>query len=120
MVRSTHRSRSLLAALGAVTVVALAGCSGNTSSPATGPVAGTPSSSDSSSNSGSSSSSSSPTSVPAEVAVTPADGIEGVKPDQPVVVKAVTGALDTVTVKDDNNAQGQSATPTFTWEVRSS
>ena len=105
MVRSTHRSRSLLAALGAVTAVALAGCSGNTSSPATGPVAGTPSSSDSSSNSGSSSSSSSPTSVPAEVAVTPADGIKGVKPDQPVVVKAVTGALDTVTVKDAHGKQ---------------
>ena len=106
MVPTTHRSRSLTAALGAVTAAALlAGCTGNSSSPATAPVAGRPSSGGSSSTSGTASSTSSPTSTPAELTVLPADGTKGVQPDQPVVVKAVTGELDTVTVKDAKGTQ---------------
>ncbi|WP_235529033.1 Ig-like domain-containing protein [Phycicoccus sp. Root101] len=97
MVRTTQRSRGLMAVVGAVAAVALlAGCSGNAASPATDPVAGSPSASGSSS----SSSSSTTTSTPAELTVTPADGSTGVKPDQPVVVKAVSGALGTVSVTD--------------------
>ena len=104
MVRTTHRSRSLTAAAGALAAVALlAGCSGSSTGPATDPVAG--SASGGSSGSSSSSSSPSPTSTPAELDVTPADGTKGVKPDQPVVVKAVTGSLDTVTVTDAKGAE---------------
>ncbi|MGA8977554.1 MAG: Ig-like domain-containing protein [Pedococcus sp.] len=106
MVPTTHRSRSLTAALGAVTAAALlAACTGNSSSPATAPVAGRPSSGGSSSTSGTASGTSSPTSTPAELTVLPEDGTKGVQPDQTVVVKAVTGELDTVTVKDAKGTQ---------------
>lgn len=115
MVRTTHRSRSLRAAAGALAAfVLLTGCSGSSSGPSTDPVAGSASSSSPGGRS-SSPSPSSPTSTPVELDVTPADGTKGVRPDQPVVVKAVNGTLDAVTVTDAKGRMVRGTLADGTW-----
>jgi lipoprotein-anchoring transpeptidase ErfK/SrfK len=69
------------------------GCSGSVDSPSTDNVAAGSSSS--------SSSSPSPTATPAELSISPAEGATDVLPTEPVVVKATSGTLEDVTVKDE-------------------
>jgi lipoprotein-anchoring transpeptidase ErfK/SrfK len=92
VVRTSRRSRGVATALTIAAVAALAAaCQGSAASPATGNVVV---------GSSSSSGSPSPSTTPAQVSVTPADAATGVKPSDPIVVKATVGTLQDVAVTD--------------------
>lgn len=94
MVGRTSGARLAVAGTLVAGLAVLGGCSGSVESPATDNVAG------SGSSSSTSSSSSSATPTPAELSISPAEGATGVLPTEPVVVKAVSGTLGEVSVKD--------------------
>jgi lipoprotein-anchoring transpeptidase ErfK/SrfK len=101
VVRTTRRSRGVATALTIAAVAALAAaCQGSAASPATDNVAA-----------GSSSSAVTPseTATPAQVSVTPAADATGVKPSDPVVVKADSGTLQEVTVTDSKGGSVKGA-----------